>query len=620
MRMDYYVNQIIKIKDIVMNAIILAAGMGKRLKDLTKDNTKCMVKVNGVTLIERMLGQLDKQKLDKIVIVVGYRCKDLIDYIETLDVKTPIVYVENPIYDKTNNIYSLYLASDYLCEDDTLLFESDLIFEDGIIEDLVADPRPTLALVDKYEAWMDGTCVKITEDDAIGAFIPGKKLDYSEVEQYYKTVNIYKFSKNFSKNCYVPFLKAYSSALGNNEYYEQVLKVITMLDHTELKAKRLEGQNWYEIDDVQDLDIASSMFTTDPDQKVKLLQNRYGGYWRYPKLVDFCYLVNPYYPPRRMINEIKNSFATLLTEYPSGMRINSLLAAKNFGVKIEQIVIGNGAAELIKAIMERFTGKTGFVRPTFEEYPNRYSKEEAEIMYPTAEDFSYGYNEIVEHFADKNIKNLVIINPDNPTGNYIPKADVLKLVEWAADKGIKLVIDESFVDFSDEKDCSLLDRDILSDNPHLIVVKSISKSYGVPGLRLGILASGDEALIAEIKKEVSIWNINSFGEFYMQIAEKYNGDYKIALEQFRAERTRFVNELKAVGGIKVFASQANYLMVELTSGISAKELTKKLLIEENLIIKDLTDKIAREGKEYIRVAIRNSEDNDRLVKALKKHL
>ena len=603
-----------------MNAIILAAGMGKRLKDLTKDNTKCMVKVNGVTLIERMLGQLDKQNLDKIVIVVGYRCKDLIDYIETLDVKTPIVYVENPIYDKTNNIYSLYLASDYLCEDDTLLFESDLIFEDGIIEDLVADPRPTLALVDKYEAWMDGTCVKITEDDAIGAFIPGKKLDYSEVEQYYKTVNIYKFSKNFSKNCYVPFLKAYSSALGNNEYYEQVLKVITMLDHTELKAKRLEGRNWYEIDDVQDLDIASSMFTTDPDQKVKLLQNRYGGYWRYPKLVDFCYLVNPYYPPRRMINEIKNSFATLLTEYPSGMRINSLLAAKNFGVKIEQIVIGNGAAELIKAIMERFTGKTGFVRPTFEEYPNRYSKEEAEIMYPTSEDFSYGYKEIVEHFADKNIKNLVIINPDNPTGNYIPKADVLKLVEWAASNGIRLVIDESFVDFSDEKDCSLLDRDILSANPHLIVVKSISKSYGVPGLRLGILASGNENLISEIKKEVSIWNINSFGEFYMQIAEKYNGDYKIALEQFRAERTRFVNDLKAVEGIKVFDSQANYLMIELTSGISAKELTKKLLIEENLLIKDLTQKIAREGKEYIRVAIRNSEDNDRLVKALKKHL
>ena len=221
-----------------MQAIILAAGMGKRLKDLTRDNTKCMVKVNGVTLIERMLRQLDEQSLDKIVIVVGYRAKDLIEYINTLNIQTPVVYVENSVYDKTNNIYSLYMARDYLCEDDTLLFESDLIFEDGIIEDLVSDPRPTLALVDKYEAWMDGTCVKISSDDTIDTFISGKKLDYSEVGQYYKTVNIYKFSKNFSKNCYVPFLKAYSSALGNNEYYEQVLRVITMLDETEI-AKAL---------------------------------------------------------------------------------------------------------------------------------------------------------------------------------------------------------------------------------------------------------------------------------------------------------------------------------------------------------------------------------------------
>jgi histidinol-phosphate/aromatic aminotransferase/cobyric acid decarboxylase-like protein len=321
-----------------------------------------------------------------------------------------------------------------------------------------------------------------------------------------------------------------------------------------------------------------------------------------------------------MINEIKNSFETLLVEYPSGMRVNSLLAAKNFGVKIEQIVVGNGAAELIKAVMERFSGRTGFVRPTFEEYPNRYVKEESEIMYPVSEDFKYGYNDIVEYFGNKDIKNLVIINPDNPTGNYIPKADVLKLVEWAGNKDIKLVVDESFVDFSDEKDNSLIDRDILSSNPHLIVVKSISKSYGVPGLRLGILASGDEEMISEIKHEVAIWNINSFGEFYMQIAEKYNGDYTKALELFRNERARFEKELECVNGIKVFPSQANYFMIELTSGITAKELTKKLLIEEKLLIKDLTEKIGRNGKEYIRIAIRNSEDNDRLVKALKKHL
>ncbi len=601
-----------------MNAIILAAGMGKRLKEFTRDNTKCMVKVNGITLIERMLSQLDRQNLDKIIIVVGYRSQHLIDYISTLDVKTPIVYVENPIYDKTNNIYSLYLASDYLCEDDTLLFESDLIFEDGVIEELILDPRPTLALVDKYEAWMDGTCVKISADDTIDAFISGKKLDYDEVDEYYKTVNIYKFSKNFSKNCYVPFLKAYSSALGNNEYYEQVLRVITMLDETEIRAKRLSSHKWYEIDDVQDLDIASSMFTTDPQEKVKLLQSRFGGYWRYPKLIDFCYLVNPYYPPKRMIGEIKNSFDTLICEYPSGMRVNSLLASKNFGVKPEEIVVGNGAAELIKSMMASLTGKTGFIRPTFEEYPNRFLKEDSIVMMPETDGFRYGADDVISYFDGKDISNLVIVNPDNPTGNYIPRADVLRLVEWASKKGIRLIIDESFVDFAEENS-TLIDSVLLGENPHLVVVKSISKSYGVPGLRLGVLASGDNKLIADIKRDVAIWNINSFGEFYMQIAEKYNGDYVVALEKFRDERRRFVELLSSFNSIRVFPSEANYLLIELL-GISAEELTRNLLINDDILVKDLTQKLGGSGKQFMRIAIRNTEDNDKLIDALKKYL
>ena len=227
-----------------MQAVILAAGMGKRLKDLTRDNTKCMVKVNNVTLIDRMLHQLEKLHLSRIVIVVGYQGQKLIDYIQTLDICTPIAFVNNPVYDKTNNIYSLTLAKDYLCKEDTLLFESDLIFEDSVIEALMEDPRDTLALVDKYESWMDGTCVKIGEDDSIEAFVPGKKFRFNEIKNYYKTVNIYKFSRRFSETYYVPFLMAYQTALGENEYYEQVLRVITMLDNPEIKAKRLNGQLW----------------------------------------------------------------------------------------------------------------------------------------------------------------------------------------------------------------------------------------------------------------------------------------------------------------------------------------------------------------------------------------
>lgn len=601
-----------------MQAIILAAGMGRRLKDLTQNNTKCMVKVNGVTLIDRMLHQIDKHNLSRIVIVVGYESQKLMDYISTLDIQTPIVYVNNPVYNKTNNIYSLALAKQHLLEDDTLLFESDLIFEDSVIDVILDDPRDTLALVDKYESWMDGTCVKLGNDDSIDAFVPGKKFKFDEIKDYYKTVNIYKFGKHFCEKYYVPFLDAYQEALGVNEYYEQVLRVITMLDDPEIRAKKLTGQLWYEIDDIQDLDIATSMFTPDEEEKVSLMAGRYGGYWRYPQLLDFCYLVNPYFPPQKLIDELKASFEKLLTQYPSGMRVNALLVAKNFGIQQPNIIVGNGAAELIKSFMSHISGKVGFVRPTFEEYPNRYCKNSAEIFIPDNPDFSYKASDLMAFFHDKDISTLVIVNPENPSGNYIPKADLLQLIAWAKNKNIQLLIDESFVDFAEEENCTLLSQDLLDANPHLYVMKSISKSYGVPGLRLGILASGDKDTIAWMKKDVSIWNINSFAEFYLQIAEKYQKDYANALVLIKQERARFQAQLHKIPGLRIIPSQANYIMAEITGGITAKALTKRLLVKHNLFIKDLSAKM--NGGQYVRLAVRNTEDNDKLIAALKQEL
>lgn len=595
-----------------MQAIILAAGMGKRLKEYTKDNTKCMVKVNGVTLIERLLRQLDSAKLSRVVVVVGYEGQKLIDYINTLGISTPITFVDNPIYDKTNNIYSLSLAKDYMKEDDTLLFESDIIFEDKILTGLIEDPRGTLALVDEYKPWMDGTCLRLDDNDRIIDFISGKKFDFTNTSGCYKTVNIYKFSKHFAEKQYIPFLDAYQEALGVNEYYEQVLRVITMLDGAEIVGKRLNGEKWYEIDDEQDLDIAETLFDKDAQSRVLRLEERYGGYWRFPELIDFCYLVNPYYPPKKMRDELKASFDVLLTEYPSGMRVNSLLAAKNFGVHKENIVVGNGAAELIKSLMESVKGKVGITRPTFEEYPNRYEKSEVVAFKPENDEFRYTADDLMNFFGDKDISTLVLINPDNPSGNYIDEAGIKKLIDWTAQRGIRFVLDESFVDFADDS-TTYIDQDTLSGNKHLFVVKSISKSYGVPGLRLGVLASGDTDTIDMIKKDVSIWNINSFAEFYMQIQEKYKKDYALALEKFKEERKRFLAELNKIDSIEVIPTQANYFMIKLKGKYNAEELTNILLDKYGILIKDLTTKV---GEKFIRVAIRNTEDNDKLISAL----
>ena len=310
-----------------MQAIILAAGMGRRLGEFTKNNTKCMVPVNGVKLIDRMLTQLAALHLQRVVIVVGYEGQRLRNYIgNRYDDVLRIEYVNNPVYDKTNNIYSLALAKEQLQEDDTLLIESDLIFDDSMFPLILDDPRPNLALVAKYETWMDGTMVCIDDDCNIVNFVPKKAFSYAETYRYYKTVNIYKFSREFSRHKYVPFLEAYTKAVGNNEYYEQVLRVITLLDKTDLKALPITTEKWYEIDDVQDLDIASALFADQPAERKKQYMRRYGGYWRFPGMLDFCYLVNPYFPSERMRDEMRANFDVLLTEYPSGMYVNSLLA------------------------------------------------------------------------------------------------------------------------------------------------------------------------------------------------------------------------------------------------------------------------------------------------------
>ena len=600
-----------------MQAIILAAGMGRRLGELTENNTKCMLKVNGVRLIDRALECLSHFDLQRIVLVVGYQGENLKRHVGNSYKGIEIVYVENPIYDKTNNIYSLYLAKDWLVAEDTILLESDLIYEEAVVAKLINHPHPNLALVDKYEHWMDGTVVTLDDESRIVNFLSKKQFRYSDIDTYYKTVNIYKFSREFSASHYVPFLEAYCAALGRNEYYEQVLKVIALLEDSTLKALPLSGEKWYEIDDVQDLDIAESLFEESAEGRYKAIASRFGGFWRYPHMIDFCYLVNPYFPPRQMVEEMKSNFEVLMREYPSGMRVNSLLAAKYFSIKQEYVVVGNGAAELIKSFVEHYADRLGVIYPTFEEYPNRADEERIVAYRPTGEGYRYTADELMAYYANQSIDTLLLINPDNPSGNYIAYDNLMRLVAWTKERSMRFVVDESFVDFVDaEGAVSLLSNEVLAANPHLFVVKSISKSYGVPGFRLGVIASGDTETIARLKREVAIWNINSFGEFYLQIYEKYHKEYLAACDEFRRERARFFEALSEIDYLKVFPSEANYFLCEVTDRFTARELAVRLLDEHNILIKDCSTKAAFGGRNYIRLAVRDCRDNDLLVKAL----
>lgn len=599
-----------------MQSIILAAGLGSRLGELTKECTKCMVKINGITLIERMLRQLDRYGMDRIIIVTGYKGDILKDYVQNLRINTPVVFVDNSDYRHTNNIYSLWLTREFLEEMDSLVLESDMIFEDRVIEKMLAIDNGCGTFVARPRPWMDGSIVKLDKDNNIVYFVDDEEVKRIDPSYYHKIVSIYKFKKRYVSEKYMTYLNEYVKKNKDNNLYESLLKVIDLDVEKKIPAEILDEEQWYEINDIQDMDIAESMFA-DGNEKVRKYLQRYGGYWRYPAMRDFCYLVNPYFPNERFMNEMKSNFDVLVREYPSGMAVNSLLAGHFFGVRTENICVGNGTAELIKSLMENISGNIGMVYPTFEEYPHRKKDVEVIPYYVVDKDFDYSVDDIMSYYEGKDISAIVLVNPDNPSGHFISKKDILRLEDWCRSKGRKLIVDESFIDFvEDDEWHTLLDMEVLLNHPSLIVLKSISKSFGVAGLRLGVIATADTDLIAFMKKDVAIWNINSFAEYYLQIIEKYRDDYYEAMEKFKEVRRRYLDKLSKIKGFKVYPSQANYVMCHIENSVTSTELADILLNRYNVLIKNLTSKEGLNKGNYVRLSVKSDEENDYIVNAL----
>lgn len=601
-----------------MQAIMLAAGKGSRLGKYTKNNTKCMLDVHGETLLERAIDALLEAGIKDFILVLGYKKDNVKKFIKEkeLDKKINITYVDNDVYDTTNNIYSLYLAKDYLIQDDTILLESDLIYDKSIIKKLVNSEYESAALIAKYEEWMDGTVVKLNDDNTINSFVERKDFNYDDVDSYYKTVNIYKFSKDFSERFYLPFLESYIKAYGNNDYYELVLKVISELKDTNLYGLPLTNELWYEIDDCQDYDIVKAMFAPSTHEKLELFHKRFGGYWRFNGIKDYCYLVNPYFPTEAMINKMKYFYNELLFNYPSGQSIERICASRMFdNVSEDNIIIGNGAAELINNLRYIVGKKIALTIPSFNEYVRCFPNNDITYINSKDDNYRLSLNKLKETL--NKVDTLIIISPDNPSGSHLKYGEVIELLDMAKEMDKQVIFDESFIDFANDS-YTLINDDILKKYPNLIVIKSISKSYGVPGLRLGVLASGNHEYLDIINRNMPVWNINSFAEYFLQIFLIYKKDYVYGCSKIKEERNRFYNELIKISELDVYDSEANYFMIKLNKS-TANEIAEYLLDNNKILIKVLNGKNGFDDKEYIRIAVKTKEENDYFIQSIKEY-
>ena len=595
-----------------MQVVIPAAGMGKRLGELTSDKTKCMVQVNGKTLIEHCLDIVTSFKISRIILIVGHEEKKLKELIGSNYNNIEVIYIQNKEYKTTNNIFSIYLARKFFKIEDTILIESDLIFEKKVLKKVIESRFKDLAVVDKYQSWMDGTAVRIDTTGSIDNFISKSEFNFEEIDCYFKTVNIYKLSRDFSRKIFVPFLEAYSKAIGKNEYYEQVLKVLVDIKMGQLKALTLKDEKWFEIDDLQDLENAEVIFSSSK-KKYDLLNSRYGGYWRFTNIKDFCYLVNPYFPTDRMKNELRHNFDSLINSYPSGEKTQSFLASNIFNIPPEYIAVGNGAAELLDILGRNLELKLSIFSPTFEEYVSRFKN--LDIHYPKKKYFRYSKEDVIR--ISKNNDGVILVNPDNPSGNFINYKEIISILKIFKREKKYLILDESFLDFADDAfNSSALNKVDLEKYNNLIIIKSIGKSFGVGGIRLGVIASSDERLMALIKKEIPIWNVNSIAENYMQILNKYMNDYRRSCEKIIERRNDLFKDLKKISYIVPYPSQANYILFEVKK-IKASKLAESLCNKFGIYVKDCSNKLGLDTKNLIRVAIRDETDNKCLIEALK---
>ncbi len=602
----------------MVQAIILAAGKGTRLGDLTENNTKCMVSVAGVKLIDRAVSAITKAGIKKIIIVVGYKGDNLKRYINDKykNSKIDFIFVKNKIFEVTNNIYSLYLAKDYLSAEDTILLESDLVYDEKIVQQMVETKYANSAAVADYQTWMDGTIITCS-NGIIDNFYSKDELDYEHSHRYYKTVNIYKLSKEFSQKTYIPFLKTYIDVCGCNSYYESVLKTILTIPYVEIQAYNIKELEWYEIDDKQDLAIANVIFSKG-EEKYRLLTSTYGGFWRYSRVKDFLYLVNPYFPPAQLIEKMKYEFKNLLEMYPSGMQIQKLNAERIFAVDGDMLLVGNGAAELIKILGEKFNNLQGvaFV-PTFNEYIRCFNIDKMMIIDNSKNNYEYNIEQIL--LLIESVEYMVIISPDNPSGAMIKEEDIMAIIKKGADYNCKIIIDESFIDFAARDSYfTLLKNGILLNYTNLIVIKSISKSYGVPGLRLGVMASGDKKLIKEMQGMLPVWNINSFAEYYLQNYNIFKKTYESACIKIVNERERVEKTLSKNKNIKLYQSNANYIMFDLKEHDSNK-FCYTMLEKYNILIKNLKGKDGIGKKNFVRIAIRDVDDNNLLLDSITRY-
>jgi len=350
-------------------------------------------------------------------------------------------------------------------------------------------------------------------------------------------------------------------------------------------------------------------------EKYEYISNQHGGYYRH-NFTDHAYLYNLYFPPKAVFTHLKDNIHNLVLNYPMAQDALAELIGEIITQPTERIIVGNGASELIKILSRHLAKRMIVPVPSFNEYVN--AAPEGQVVEFPLEFPSFHLD--IDKFATEAMKVeadiAVVVTPNNPTSLLVPKADLIRLAQKLGKHNCMLIIDESFLDFADDSDNITLEHEI-QNFPNMAIIKSMSKAYGICGLRIGYMLTANSAFADSVREEVPIWNINGFAEEFLRILPRYRQEFEDSCEKVKSDRDIFYEKLCTIEGMTVFKPDANYIFCRLPdTALSGPEVTKRLFIEHNIYIKDSAGKTQPDATRYIRIASRTNEENSKLIEAL----
>lgn len=342
--------------------------------------------------------------------------------------------------------------------------------------------------------------------------------------------------------------------------------------------------------------------------------------------IDACFLSNPYatelfmeYFEREIVSE--NRLRDLLEFYPSQNNNIADALGKFFGIDPGSIFIGNGAIEVIQAVLHYFTKSKIVVNiPTFSSYHD-FIRPGVELVYyqlDKEKNFKLDADEYVKFVKKHKPDTVVLINPNNPDGGYIRGEDIYTIVSQL-DFVEQIIIDESFIHFAYEDDTFQLNSSykMLERFSNVIIVKSLSKDFGIAGIRAGYgIMQADK--VKQLLQYGYLWNSNGIAEYFFELycrkdfADKYN---EVRVEYIK-DSLDFFKAAKTLKTFKSYPGYANFVLLEIINGESDFDMFSRLLIDNGIYVRACKDKIGLNG-EFIRVSSRTKAENNLIIEALK---